>query len=112
MKQAKVSEPDVWGIGCSVPGTVQNGAFWYDKVQEGDEWQKFQLAPELENLTGLRVLVENDATVAAIGESLYGAGRAVPASSTCISISASAGGWCSTGSPIAAPSAAPARSGI
>jgi len=78
LKQAKVSESQVWGIGCSVPGTVQNGAFWYDKVQEGDEWHKFPLAPELENLTGFRVLVENDATVAAIGESLYGAGRAAP----------------------------------
>jgi predicted NBD/HSP70 family sugar kinase len=76
MKQATVAEPQVWGIGCSVPGTVQNGAFWYDKVREGDEWHKFPLAPELENLTGLRVLVENDATVAAIGESLYGVGRA------------------------------------
>jgi predicted NBD/HSP70 family sugar kinase len=76
MKKSKVSESHVWGIGCSVPGTVQNGAFWYDKVQESEEWHKFPLAPELENLTGLRVLVENDATVAAIGESLYGAGRA------------------------------------
>jgi predicted NBD/HSP70 family sugar kinase len=76
MKQAKVAESHVWGIGLSVPGTVQNGAFWYDKVQESEEWHDFPLAPELENLTGLRVLVENDATVAAIGESLYGAGRA------------------------------------
>lgn len=76
MKQAKVAESRVWGIGCSVPGTVQNGAFWYDKVQESEEWRTFPLAPELEKLTGLRVLVENDATVAAIGESLYGAGRA------------------------------------
>ncbi|HVY99760.1 MAG TPA: ROK family transcriptional regulator [Dongiaceae bacterium] len=76
LKQSKVPDAHVWGIGCSVPGTVQNGAFWYDKVQEGDAWHKFPLAPELENLTGLRVLVENDATVAAIGESLYGAGRA------------------------------------
>jgi predicted NBD/HSP70 family sugar kinase len=76
MKQAKVTEGEVWGIGCSVPGTVQNGAFWYDKVQENEEWRTFPLAPELEDLTGLRVLVENDATVAAIGESLYGAGRA------------------------------------
>jgi predicted NBD/HSP70 family sugar kinase len=76
LKQSRVPESGVWGIGCSVPGTVQNGAFWYDKVQEGEAWHKFPLAPELENLTGFRVLAENDATVAAIGESLYGAGRA------------------------------------
>jgi len=75
LKESKVPEREVWGIGVSVPGTVSNGAFWYDKVQEADEWTKYPLAPELEKLTGARVLVENDATVAAVGESLYGVGR-------------------------------------
>jgi predicted NBD/HSP70 family sugar kinase len=75
LKSSKVPEAQIWGIGCSVPGTVTDGHFWYDKVQEADEWTKYPLAPELERLTGLRVLVENDATVAAVGESLYGVGR-------------------------------------
>jgi predicted NBD/HSP70 family sugar kinase len=76
LETSRVPAAQVWGIGCSVPGTVENGAFWYDKVQEADEWTRFPLAPELERLTGLRVLAENDATVAAIGEHLYGVGRA------------------------------------
>jgi predicted NBD/HSP70 family sugar kinase len=72
-----VRREDIWGVGCSVPGTVENGTFWYDKVQEGDEWTKFPLTARLEELTGIKTFVENDATVAAIGERLYGIGRAV-----------------------------------
>jgi len=72
---AGIPRDQIWGLGCSVPGTVENGAFWYDKVQEADEWTKFPLTAELERLTGLRVMAENDATVAAIGERLYGVGR-------------------------------------
>jgi predicted NBD/HSP70 family sugar kinase len=75
MAEAGLPRERIWGLGCSVPGTVENGSFWYDKVQEGDAWTKFPLTAELERLTGLRVLAENDATVAAIGERLYGVGR-------------------------------------
>ena len=75
LETAKLRRETVWGIGCSVPGTVEHGSFWYDKVQEGEEWEKFPLAARLEELTGLRTFVENDATVAAIGERLYGIGR-------------------------------------
>jgi predicted NBD/HSP70 family sugar kinase len=75
IEKSGVNRDHIWGIGCSVPGTVENGTFWYDKVQEADEWTKFPLAAELEKLTGLRAFVENDATVAAIGERLYGVGR-------------------------------------
>jgi predicted NBD/HSP70 family sugar kinase len=75
IEKSGVDRDHIWGIGCSVPGTVENGTFWYDKVQEADEWTKFPLAAELEKLTGLRAFVENDATVAAIGERLYGVGR-------------------------------------
>jgi predicted NBD/HSP70 family sugar kinase len=70
-----VAHDQVWGVGCSVPGTVENGAFWYDKVKEAAAWTHFPLEAELVRLTGLWVLVENDATVAAIGERLYGVGR-------------------------------------
>lgn len=73
--KANLTRDQVWGIGCSVPGTVENGSFWYDKVQEGEAWEKFPLAARLAELTGLRTFVENDATVAAIGEKLYGIGR-------------------------------------
>ncbi|MDB5524045.1 MAG: family transcriptional regulator [Rhizobium sp.] len=75
LEKSKLRRENIWGIGCSVPGTVENGAFWYDKVQEGEEWETFPLAAKLEELTGLRTFVENDATVAAIGERLYGIGR-------------------------------------
>jgi predicted NBD/HSP70 family sugar kinase len=75
LQKANLRRESIWGIGCSVPGTVENGSFWYDKVQEGEEWEKFPLAARLEELTGFRTFVENDATVAAIGERLYGIGR-------------------------------------
>ncbi|MGV1792702.1 ROK family transcriptional regulator [Rhizobium sp. A37_96] len=75
LKTSGVGRDKIWGIGCSVPGTVENGTFWYDKVQEADEWTKFPLVAKLEELTGVKTFVENDATVAAIGESLYGIGR-------------------------------------
>jgi len=73
----EIERQHVWGVGCSVPGTVENGTFWYDKVQEGDDWTKFPLTARLEDLTGIKTFVENDATVAAIGERLYGIGRSV-----------------------------------
>ncbi len=75
VETSEIQRQKIWGIGCSVPGTVENGTFWYDKVQEADEWTKFPLAAKLEELTGVRTFVENDATVAAIGERLYGIGR-------------------------------------
>jgi predicted NBD/HSP70 family sugar kinase len=73
--RSRVRREKIWGIGCSVPGTVENGRFWYDKVQEADEWTKFPLTDQLEALTGVRAMVENDATAAAVGEKLYGIGR-------------------------------------
>ncbi|MDE1995229.1 MAG: ROK family transcriptional regulator, partial [Rhizobiaceae bacterium] len=54
LKTSDVPREKIWGIGCSVPGTVENGTFWYDKVQEADEWTKFPLAAKLEELTSLR----------------------------------------------------------
>ncbi|WP_296438849.1 ROK family transcriptional regulator, partial [Rhizobium sp. 60-20] len=75
LKTSGIAREKIWGIGCSVPGTVENGTFWYDKVQEADEWSKFPLVAKLEELTGIKAFVENDATVAAIGEGLYGVGR-------------------------------------
>ncbi len=73
--KTRVRHDQIWGIGCSVPGTVDNGAFWYDKVQEADEWSRFPMTAELERRTGHRVILENDAAAAAIGERLYGIGR-------------------------------------
>ncbi|TXI01100.1 MAG: ROK family transcriptional regulator [Rhizobium sp.] len=70
-----IARKKIWGVGCSVPGTVENGTFWYDKVQEADEWTKFPLMAKLEEHIGIKTFVENDATVAAIGEGLYGIGR-------------------------------------
>jgi predicted NBD/HSP70 family sugar kinase len=75
MAASQVPTGKIWGVGCSVPGTVENGTFWYDKVQEADEWTRFPLTETLEELTGIRTFAENDATVAAIGERLYGIGR-------------------------------------
>ncbi len=48
LERSGIPREQIWGIGCSVPGTVENGAFWYDKVQEAEVWTRFPLAAELE----------------------------------------------------------------
>ena len=65
-------KPDALGV--AIPGEVDpQGRCWRLPNLPGVEG--FEIAKELSYRTGLRVVVENDATTAAYGEALYGRGR-------------------------------------
>lgn len=61
------------GIGFGGPVDHRTGRIWASYEIEG--WSDFPIRNWLSDLTGVFVSVENDANVAAFGESLFGAGR-------------------------------------
>jgi predicted NBD/HSP70 family sugar kinase len=65
----------VLGAGVVLPSVLETGR----PVRLGPttlpDWQDFPVAERLGTLLGVPVLVENDATAAAVGERLYGVGR-------------------------------------
>ena len=63
------------GVGIALPGRYADGGVTSLSPLNLPGWQDFPVASELERLIGLPVLVENDATAAAIGERLYGVAR-------------------------------------
>lgn len=61
----------VWGIGLVLP-TFGSDVYDFDfSIQHWDAWRDASFAEELQQLTGIPVLVENDATAAAIGERIH-----------------------------------------
>jgi predicted NBD/HSP70 family sugar kinase len=67
----------IWGLGVASPGPMD---FREDKVicaPNFPGWEQVNIRDYFSAKTGLRVLVDNDATAAAIGESWYGAARAL-----------------------------------
>lgn len=68
-----VSKEEVLGIGIGVPGPVQKQRYVSRCVNLG--WENKQVARELAELSGLPVLVGNDANVAALGEMWCGGAR-------------------------------------
>jgi glucokinase len=62
------------GIGFGGPVNWQQGTICRSHQIEG--WSEFDLGGWLQQLTGLKVRVDNDANVAALGEAHNGAGRA------------------------------------
>jgi glucokinase len=61
-------------LGMAIPGEVDaNGKVW--RLPNIPGFEEFEVARELSRRTGARVSVENDATMAAYGEALYGHGR-------------------------------------
>ncbi|MGY5778382.1 ROK family transcriptional regulator [Rhizobium sp. LEGMi135b] len=63
------------GVGIALPGRYADGGVTSLSPLNLPGWQDFPVASELERLIDLPVLVENDATAAAIGERLYGVAR-------------------------------------
>lgn len=63
------------GIGMAMPGPFDVIGMTSVGPTALPGWQDFPLADELQRLTGIEVMVENDATAAAIGERLYGVAR-------------------------------------
>ncbi len=66
----------VAGIGVAAPSELWN---WLDKVNApGDEmqaWRDFDIAASVAGITGLPVVVQNDATAACTAEHVFGRGR-------------------------------------
>ncbi|WP_342362095.1 ROK family transcriptional regulator [Terrarubrum flagellatum] len=67
----------VWGLGLVLPALVRNGDPTALGPLPGPNWQEFPVADRLQERLSLPVLVDNDATAGAIGEMLYGAGKAL-----------------------------------
>jgi len=70
-----IAKKDVLGVGMTAPGPVREDGFCYGAVNIG--WEDTPLRTVAETVFGVSpVYVGNDATVAALGEYLFGAGRA------------------------------------
>src|SRR4029079_5362066 len=63
------------GIGMSMPGPFGVEGLTSVGPTALPGWHDFPVAEELQRLTGIPVIVENDATAAAIGERLYGVAK-------------------------------------
>ena len=72
LSERQIPAESVLGIGIGVPGAVDRAGTVNRCVNLG--WGVVPVAQELNRLTGLRVLVGNDASVAALGESWKGSG--------------------------------------
>ena len=73
MKQKKLTEADVQGIGLGVPGPVGRDGTVFRCVNLG--WDVINVEKELGGKTGLCVKAGNDANVAALGEMWLGGGN-------------------------------------
>ncbi|HEV7367544.1 ROK family transcriptional regulator [Arenibaculum sp.] len=67
----------VWGVGVVLPALLQQGELVALGPSSLGSWQGFPLRAALSDRLRLPVLVENDATAAAIGERLYGAAKSL-----------------------------------
>ncbi|MBW9113361.1 ROK family transcriptional regulator [Rhizobium cauense] len=65
------------GVGIAMPGRYATEGVTSLSPVTLPGWQDFPVARELAGLVGVPVLVENDATAAAIGERLHGVARAL-----------------------------------
>jgi predicted NBD/HSP70 family sugar kinase len=72
-----VARERVWGVGLVIPAIFQDDRLVVLGEPALPDWKDFPLRQSLQDKLGLPVLLENDATAAAIGERLYGAGRAL-----------------------------------
>jgi predicted NBD/HSP70 family sugar kinase len=63
------------GVGMALPGRYADGGVTSLSPQNLPGWQDFPVGYELERRVKVPVLVENDATAAAIGERLHGVAR-------------------------------------
>ena len=66
---------DFVGIGIGCPGAVNSVTGVVDRAYNLN-WYKVALAEELARIVNTRIKVSNDANVAALGETVFGAGRA------------------------------------
>ncbi|KRE24442.1 hypothetical protein ASE66_04220 [Bosea sp. Root483D1] len=77
LERQQVARQRVWGVGLVIPALFQDDRLVVLGEVALPGWKDFSLRRSLQDKLGLPVLLENDATAAAIGERLYGAGRAL-----------------------------------
>jgi predicted NBD/HSP70 family sugar kinase len=77
MKSARIDRNRLLGIGLAMPGPFGVEGITSVGPTALPGWQDFPVAAELGRLTGLTVIMENDATAAAIGERLHGVARSL-----------------------------------
>ena len=75
LEKVNMTASDVVGIGMGVPGMIDSGK---GEVIHSNNlgWDHFPIGKSVEKLTGLPVKIANDANVAALGETKFGAGKA------------------------------------
>ena len=74
-KAAHIDQSRLLGIGLAIPGPFGIEGMTSVGPTALPGWQDVPIAAELKRQTGLPVIVENDATAAAIGERLHGVAR-------------------------------------
>jgi predicted NBD/HSP70 family sugar kinase len=74
-KQAGAPRKRLWGAGVVMPMLFENGRPISFGPSSLPAWQDTPIVERLSGALGMPVMVENDATAAAVGEQLYGAGR-------------------------------------
>lgn len=72
LEEYRIAKTEVVGIGMGVPAPVLRGGIVKDTVNLG--WGYKEVKKELEELSGIRVKVANDANLAALGEMWKGGG--------------------------------------
>ena len=74
IKLEKLNKKDILGIGCGVPGAVDTkaGVITYSNNLQ---WYDLPIVKMMEEGTGLKVRITNDANAAALGEAKFGAGK-------------------------------------
>ncbi len=78
IRQARVDRTKIRGVGVAVPGPIEERTGRLSAGTVLTTWQGVDIAAELSRRVGMRVQVANDAHAAALGESIWGAGRDVP----------------------------------
>jgi len=66
------------GVGIGVPGLIDMQTGMMRRAVNLPGWEKYPVSAEIERRLGARVVLENDARVAALGEQWLGAARGIP----------------------------------
>jgi len=80
IEERKLSEEDILGIGVGVPAPVTAEGIVNGSANLG--WKYKEVKKEMEELTGLKAYIGNDANVAALGEMWKGGGAGEKATAT------------------------------
>ncbi len=78
LKEAGISKRDVRAVGASAPGPVDiNKGRVFGAVNIPGWNQAYDLGPELSQILGLPVVVDNDVTLGTLGEATHGAAKGI-----------------------------------